>query len=194
MPLITAAFTIDLGGANLSLDSLDLANVEPHPPASPWSLPVEIQVVVFAHCGIVDFLPLKLVCKSFNKLLSTHEYEIVRQYLRQRRHGTLPSPIDNERTHTRNPEDDVVLLSDLFPPSKSARGGHLYTFRYLYGLRQRQIQCSRLCYYVADRMMHRFVQSEPIFQRTSFPSKKAERTALGKRGKASIWFHLAPLM
>ncbi|KAJ5174560.1 uncharacterized protein N7482_000437 [Penicillium canariense] len=176
-----------------SSSSLGLDNADP-PPPSPWGLPVEIQIQIFGYCGTPEFYTLKLVCKAFNALLTSNEHEIVRQYLRQRRHGTLPSPLDNERTYTRNPEDDVVLLSDLFPPSKSARGGHLYTFRYLHGLRQRQKQCSMLCYYLADRVMDRFVQTEPIFLRTSFPTRKAERTALVKKGKASIWFHLAPLM
>ncbi|KAF3386900.1 hypothetical protein F1880_000224 [Penicillium rolfsii] len=175
------------------LHQLNHADLSP-PPPSPWGLPVEIQIQIFGYCGSPDFYTLKLVCKAFNALLTSNEHEIVRQYLRQRRHGTLPSPIDNERTYTRNPEDDVVLLSDLFPPSKSARGGHLYTFRYLHGLRTRQKQCSMLCYYLADRVMERFIQTEPIFLRSSFPTRKAERTALVKRGKASIWFHLAPLM
>ncbi|CAI7608034.1 unnamed protein product [Penicillium pancosmium] len=180
----------DLPGSS---SSLGLTHADP-PIPSPWGLPVEIQIQIFGYCGTADYLPLRLVCRPFNELLTRHEHEIVRQYLRQRRHGTLPSPIDNERTYTRNPEDDVLLLSDLFPPSKSARGGHLYTFRYLNGLRQRQKQSSKLCYYLADRIMDRFVQAEPIFLRTSFPSKKPERTALMKRGKASLWFHLAPIM
>ncbi|OQD89594.1 hypothetical protein PENANT_c002G07822 [Penicillium antarcticum] len=164
------------------------------PPSSPWDLPVEIQITIFAYCGITDFHPLRLVCKAFCELLTFNEHEIVRRYLRQRRHGTLPSPIDNDRTYTRNPADDVVLLSDLFPPFKSARGGHLYTFKYLHGLRRRQMLCSRLCYYLADRILDRFVQTEPAVMRASFPTKKNERNALVKRGIASIWFHLAPLM
>ncbi|KAJ5106008.1 hypothetical protein NUU61_003355 [Penicillium alfredii] len=175
-----------------SSSSLGLPN--PTPPSSPWNLPVEIQITIFAHCGISDFRPLKLVCRAFYHLLGSHEHEIVRQYLRQRRHGTLPSPIDSERTYTRNPEDDVVLLSDLFPPSKSAKGGHIYTFKYLHGLRRRQKLCSRLCYYLADRVMDRFVQTESDLVRSSFPAKRSERNALVKRGIASIWFHLAPLM
>ncbi|OGE50637.1 hypothetical protein PENARI_c016G08542 [Penicillium arizonense] len=164
------------------------------PPSSPWDLPVEIQITIFAYCGITDFHPLRLVCKAFCELLTFNEHEIVRRYLRQRRHGTLPSPIDNDRTYTRNPADDVVLLSDLFPPFKSARGGHLYTFKYLHGLRRRQKLCSRLCYYLADRILDRFMQTEPAVMRASFPTKKNERNALVKRGIASIWFHLAPLM
>ncbi|KAJ6020747.1 hypothetical protein N7540_006251 [Penicillium herquei] len=165
---------------------LDVAN-----PLPPWGLPVEIQILIFAHCGTGDFLPLKLVCKSFNQVLNSQEHEIVRNYLRQRRHGTLPSPIDNDRTYTRNPEDDVVLLSDLFPPSKSARGGHLYTFRYLYSLRQRQRLCSRLCYYLADSVMNRYSQGEQ-----SYPGEmnKTHRNALLKRAKESMWFYLAPIM
>ncbi|KAJ5692934.1 hypothetical protein N7462_002357 [Penicillium macrosclerotiorum] len=174
---------------------LDLDNhADPPLVPSPWPVPVEIQIKIFGYCGTADFLSLKLACKAFNDILNSNEHEVVRQFLRQRRHGTLPSPIDNERIYTRNPEDDEVLLSDLFPPSKSARGGHLYTFRYLYTLRQRQKQCSRLSYYLADRIMERFVQTEDIFLRTSFPTKRADRTALVKRGKGSIWFHLAPLM
>ncbi|KAI1836368.1 hypothetical protein DTO006G1_2577 [Penicillium roqueforti] len=164
------------------------------PLPSPWDLPVEIQIRIFAYSGITDFHPLRLVCKAFCQLLTSNEHEIVRQYLRLRRHGTLPSPIDNDRIYTRNPGDDVVLLSDLFPPSKSARGGHLYTFKYLHGLRRRQMLCSRLCYYLADRILDRFIQTEPAVMKASFPAKRNERNALVKRGIASIWFHLAPLM
>ncbi|OQE20038.1 hypothetical protein PENSTE_c014G01348 [Penicillium steckii] len=180
----------DLPGSS---SSLGLIHAGP-PILSPWGLPVEIQIQIFGYCGTADYPPLRLVCKAFNELLARHEHEIVRQYLRRRRHGTLPSPIDHERIYTRNPEDDAVLLSDLFPPSKSARGGHLYTYRYLHGLRQRQKQSTKLCSYLADRIMDRFVQTEPIFLRTSFPSRKAEKTALTERGKASIWFHLAPIV
>ncbi|KAJ5240101.1 hypothetical protein N7468_004720 [Penicillium chermesinum] len=173
-----------------SRSTLRLDNPNPLPP---WGLPVEIQILIFAHCGTYDFLALKLVCKAFYDILSTHEHEIVRRYLRRHRHGTLPSPIDSERTYTRNPEDDVVLLSDLFPPAKSARGGHLYTFRYLSSLRHKQDLCSRLCYYLADRVMDRFISTEPVLHRSSFPSR-ASHTALVQRGKAGIWFHLSPLM
>ncbi|KAJ5132609.1 hypothetical protein N7448_006767 [Penicillium atrosanguineum] len=180
----------DLPGSSSTLGPDDVLPAH----LSPWGLPVEIQITIFAHCGTADYLSLKLVCKAFNHIISSNEHEIVRQYLRHRRHGTLPSPIDNERIYTGNPEDDAVLLSDLFPPSKSARGGHLYTFRYLHGLHQRQKLCSRLCYYLADRVMDRFVQTEPVFLRSSFPSKRTERTALVKRGKVSIWHHLAPSM
>ncbi|KAJ5266877.1 hypothetical protein N7478_009685 [Penicillium angulare] len=159
-------------------------------PLPPWGVPVEIQILIFANCGTADFLPLKLTCRTFNQVLSSHEHEIVRQYLRQRRHGTLPSPIDIDRTYTRSPEDDVVLLSDLFPPSKSARGGHLYTFRYLHGLRQRQRLCSRLAYYLADSVMNRYVQEE----QNQIDPKKSNRALLLKRAKDSMWFYIAPLM
>lgn len=164
------------------------------PTSSPWDLlPVELQIEIFARCSAKDLLPLKLVCKSFYQLLTAHEQSIARHYLRQRRHGTLPSPIDSERTYTRNPEDDVVLLSDLFPPSKSAKGGHLYTFRYIHSLRRRQELCSRLCYYLADRVMDRFAQSEPLFMKHRL-STKDERNAFRQRGMASVWFNLNPLM
>ncbi|OJJ36534.1 hypothetical protein ASPWEDRAFT_38130 [Aspergillus wentii DTO 134E9] len=166
----------------------------PVPTSSPWDLlPVEIQIKIFAHCGVKDLLPLRLVCRSFQQLLKYHEPSISREYLRQRRHGTLPSPIDSERSYTRNPEDDVVLLSDLFPPAKSAKGGHLYTFRYVHSLRRRQKLCSRLCYYIAGRIMDRFTNSEPVFMKNMFPSKN-ERQALVQRGVASLWFNLIPHM
>ncbi|KAE8149721.1 hypothetical protein BDV25DRAFT_155763 [Aspergillus avenaceus] len=172
----------------------ELDRLNPVPTSSLWDiLPVELQIKIFAHCGITDLFPLKLVCKSFYKLLSTHEHAITRQYLRQRRHGTLPSPIDSERTYTRHPEDDVVLLSDLFPPAKSAKGGHIYTFRYVYSLRRRQKLCSKLCYYIADRVMDRFAYTEMGFMKTMFPSKN-ERLEFMKRATARIWFYLTPLM
>lgn len=171
-----------------------VGNVNITPTASPWDLlPVELQIKIFAYCGIRDLIPLRLVCRAFCQILTYHEQLISRQYLRQRRHGTLPSPIESERTYTRNPEDDVVLLSDLFPPSKSAKGGHLYTFRYVHSLRRRQKLCSRLCYYVADRVMDRFMQCEQAFVKTMFPSKK-DKNALIQRGIASLWFNLTPLM
>ncbi|EHA23241.1 hypothetical protein ASPNIDRAFT_207161, partial [Aspergillus niger ATCC 1015] len=173
---------------------VECPSVELVPTSSPWDLlPVEIQIKIFAHCGVTDFLPLKLVCKSFYLLLNSQEQWITRQYLRQRRHGTLPSPIDSERTYTRNPEDDAVLLSDLFPPAKSAKGGHIYTFKYISGLRRRQTLCSRLCCYLADRVMDRFVHSEPAFMKSMFTSK-AERCVFVQRTTARLWFHLAPLM
>ncbi|KAF7592678.1 hypothetical protein BBP40_012578 [Aspergillus hancockii] len=172
----------------------DIDKLNPVPTSSLWDIiPVEIQIKIFAHCGVTDLLPLKLVCKAFYQLLSTHEHAITRQYLRQRRHGTLPSPIDNERTYTRHPEDDVVLLSDLFPPAKSAKGGHIYTFRYVYSLRRRQKLCSKLCYYIADRVMDRFIHNEPAYMKTMFPTRN-DRNDLMKRGTAKIWFYLTPLM
>ncbi|KAH1548140.1 hypothetical protein KXV92_001169 [Aspergillus fumigatus] len=162
--------------------------------SSPWDLlPVEIQIKIFSQCGIKDLLQLKLVCKAFCQVLTFHEQLIARQYLRQARHGTLPSPIDSEREYTRNPEDDVVLLSDLFPPAKSAKGGHLYTFRYIHSLRRRAKLCSKLCYYLADRVMDRFVHCEPAFVKAMFPSRH-ERNEFLERGKSSLWFNLIPLM
>ena len=154
---------------------------------------MELQIKIFAHCSVYDLLPLKLVCRSFHQLLTSNEQSIARHYLRQRRHGTLPSPIDSERTYTRNPEDDVVLLSDLFPPSKSAKGGHLYTFRYIHSLRRRQRLCSRLSYYLADRVIDRFIRSETLFMKQSFLSRNG-RKAFIQRGIASVWFNLTPLM
>ncbi|BDD60045.1 hypothetical protein MAP00_005208 [Monascus purpureus] len=96
-------------------------------------------------------------------------------------------------THTRNPQDDVILLSDLFPPSKSAKGGYLYTYRYLHSLRRRQRVCSKLCYYLADRVVDRFFRTESAFVKSKFPSK-SERNALFQRGVACILFNFTPLM
>ncbi|KAF7126156.1 hypothetical protein CNMCM5793_002578 [Aspergillus hiratsukae] len=164
------------------------------PTSSPWDLlPVELQIKIFAQCGIEDLLQLKLVCKAFCQILTFHEQLIAREYLREARHGTLPSPIDSERTYTRNPKDHVVLLSDLFPPAKSAKGGHLYTFRYMHSLRRRANLCSKLCYYLADRVMDRFVRCEPDFVKAMFPSKN-ERNEFLKRGKSTVWSRLIPLM
>ncbi|KAJ9309858.1 hypothetical protein DTO217A2_809 [Paecilomyces variotii] len=170
------------------------SKVHSTPTSSPWDLlPVEIQIKIFAQCSVQDLLPLRLVCRAFYEVLTAHEHSIARQYLRQRRHGTLPSPIDNERTYTRNPEDDVMLLSDLFPPAKSAKGGHLYTFRYLHSLRRRQKWCSRLCWYIANLVMNGFLHREPAFVKLRFPLK-SERQEFSKRGVASLWFNLTPLM
>lgn len=160
---------------------------------SPWILPVELQIKIFSNCGAGDLLPLRLVCRGFHQVLTLHEHSIAREYLRLRRHGTLPSPIDSERACTRNPEDDAVLLSDLFPPAKSAKGGHLYTFRYVRSLRRRQTLCTRLSYYLADRVMDRFVQIEVPYMKHSFPGKE-ERNAFIQRGIARLCFELTPLM
>ncbi|RMJ23225.1 F-box domain protein [Aspergillus sp. HF37] len=185
----TSASTLTAGSSTSIVDKASL-----EPTSSPWDLlPAELQIKIFAHCGVWDLLSMKLVCRSFYQLLTVHEQSIARHYLRQRRHGTLPSPIGREIAYTRNPEDDVVLLSDLFPPSKSAKGGHLYTFRYIHSLRRRQRICSRLCYFLADRVMDRFAQSEPLFMKHSLHSKN-ERNAFMQRGVASLWFNLNPLM
>ncbi|KAL4897338.1 hypothetical protein BDV59DRAFT_170337 [Aspergillus ambiguus] len=175
-----------------SISVIDKSNLLPT--SSPWDiLPVELQITIFGHCGIRDLLQLKLVCRAFSRLISSNEHAITRQYLRQRRHGTLPSPVNSDWTSTRNPEDDVVVLSDLFPPTESARGGHLYTFRYVYSLRRRQNLCSKLSYYLADRVMDRFMHEETIYMKAMFPSRK-ERNAFQKQTVARIWFYITPLM
>ncbi|KAL1974129.1 hypothetical protein VTN31DRAFT_5689 [Thermomyces dupontii] len=163
------------------------------PSSSCWDrLPVEIQVKIFALCSIHDLLPLKLVCRAFHEVLTVHEQSIARQYLRRRRHGTLPSTISKERTYTRNPEDDVVLLSDLFPPKSSAKGGYLYTFRYLHSLRRKQYVCTRLCHYLANRVMDRFLNTQQLWVKAHFPSK-AERNSIFERGTINLQYNLVPL-
>ncbi|KAL5364371.1 hypothetical protein BJX96DRAFT_157237 [Aspergillus floccosus] len=175
-----------------SVSVIDKSNLVPT--SSSWDiLPVELLIKIFGHCGIKDLLQLKLVCTAFFRLISSNEHAITRQYLRQRRHGTLPSPINNDRTYTRNPEDDVVILSDLFPPTESVKGGHIYSFRYVYSLRRRQNLCAKLSYYLADRVMDRFMHHETMYMKTMFPSRK-ERTAFQKHTVGRIWFYITPLM
>ncbi|KAF9893164.1 hypothetical protein FE257_012577 [Aspergillus nanangensis] len=164
------------------------------PTSSSWDvLPVELQIKIFANCGVKDVLLLKLVCRAFSQLISSNEHSIARQYLRQRRHGTLPSEVDSERTYSSNPADDVVILSDLFPPSKSAKGGFIYTFRYIHSLRRRQSLCSKLAYYMADRVMDRFVHDESAYVKSMFSSRN-ERNEFRNRTIARISFHIMPLM
>jgi hypothetical protein len=139
-----------------------------------------------------DFLPLKLVCRGFYELLTVNEQAIAKDYLRRRRHGTLPSTSTEQRQYTRNPEDDVVLLSDLFPPSKSAKGGHLYTFRYLHRLRRRQELCGRLAYYLSDRVVRRFMQTQQDLVKSQCPTK-SERNLFYERGTAGFTFNLIPV-
>ncbi|EED19693.1 F-box domain protein [Talaromyces stipitatus ATCC 10500] len=161
--------------------------------SSYWDdLPVEIQISIFVECSVYDFLPLKLVCRGFYEVLTRHELVIAQEYLRRRRHDTLPSTIDHERTYTMNPEDDVVLLSDLFPPTKSARGGYLYTFRYLHTLRRRQDTCARLSYYLANRVMDRFFDSNQTFVK-GMSASKSERDLMFEHGIAHLKFNFIPL-
>ncbi|KAH8694982.1 F-box domain protein [Talaromyces proteolyticus] len=172
---------------------LDPASLPPVLSPSPLAtLPTEIQVVIFIHCSIYDLLPLKLVCRSFNEILTCHESSIARQYLQLRRHGTLPSTVIGERIYTRNPEDDVVLLSDLFLPTKSANGGYLYTFRYLHSLRRTQNTCTQLSHYLANRVMTKFFTDNQTTIKASVPSK-TERNLLFERGIAHLRFNLVPL-
>ncbi|KAJ6024968.1 hypothetical protein N7540_005765 [Penicillium herquei] len=165
-----------------------------YPSNSLRGLPAEIKIKIFACCKISDFSNLKLACRAFYDLIRLHEHEIARQYLYELRHGTLPSPIATERIYTGNPEDDVILLSDLFPPHKNTKDGYVYTFKYLSSLRRRQSLCLRLCHYLADRMMDRFIQTEPTLVRSLFPTKKNERGAYTSKGIYNIVFYLTPLM
>lgn len=87
----------------------------------------------------------------------------------------------------------MLLLSDLFPPPTSAKGGHLYTFRYLDGLRRRQRQCSRLSFYLANRVVDRFVRLEAEFMKVNIPGKN-ERLVFISQAEAIFCFHLTPIM
>ncbi|KAK2804846.1 hypothetical protein FQN51_001488 [Onygenales sp. PD_10] len=164
------------------------------PTSSRWDwLPVELQVSIFGHCRLQDMGSLRLASRAFRTLIDANEQAISRAYLRLRRHGSLPSPIDESRTYTQEPEDDVILLSDLFPPRPSRHDTQdAYTFRYLWGLRQRQEVCSKLAYYLADRVLDRYMQSDPS-HKTLFASKK-DRQACYDHGIALLQFKLTPLM
>lgn len=91
-----------------------------------------------------------------------------------------------------NPEDDVILLSDLFPPVKSAKGGYLYTFRYLHSLRRRQETCARLSYYLANRVMDRFFNQNQDMIKSKAPTK-LDRDMMLEHGISLLKFNLIPL-
>ncbi|EER28603.1 hypothetical protein CPC735_038670 [Coccidioides posadasii C735 delta SOWgp] len=162
--------------------------------SSHWDkLPVELQLSIFCQCRLRDIQCLRLVCRSFCDLVDANEHAIARDYLRIRRHGSLPSLTHRRITHSRAPQDDVILLSDLFPPPGAI--GDLrdaYTFRYLASLRRRQEICSKLSYYLADRILDRYTQSHPAIK-ASFASKR-DRQACYERGVARLQFKLTPLM
>ncbi|OAL74535.1 hypothetical protein A7D00_0127 [Trichophyton violaceum] len=101
-------------------------------PFSCWDeLPVELVVNIFGLCRLQDLGSLLLVCRKFWYLLQVHEEAITREYLRIRRHGTLPSRNHKPSHYTRAPEDDVILLSDLFPPFvEDTSGREHYSFRF----------------------------------------------------------------
>ncbi|EEH33721.2 F-box domain-containing protein [Paracoccidioides lutzii Pb01] len=156
-------------------------------------LPVEIQINIFSHCRLQDIVHLRLASRAFTTLIDTHEEAISRKYLRLRRHGSLPSPIDESRTYTREPEDDVILLSDLFPPPRRENSDQgVYTFRYLWSLRKRQEVCSKLSYYLADRVLDRYMQTSPENE-PPFASKK-DLQASHECRVAQLQFKLTPLM
>ncbi|OJD18604.1 hypothetical protein AJ78_01375 [Emergomyces pasteurianus Ep9510] len=169
--------------------SLDRVNT-----SSCWDrLPVEIQISIFGRCRLQDVANLRLASRAFSTLIDTHEQAISREYLRLRRHGSLPSSIDESRAYTREPEDDVILLSDLFPPPKIENSGtDAYSFRYLWSLRRRQEVCSKLANYLADSVLERYLQSDPA-HRAVFSSKK-DLQACHEGGIALLQFKLTPLM
>ncbi|WEW58462.1 hypothetical protein PRK78_003930 [Emydomyces testavorans] len=162
--------------------------------SSHWDkVPVELQISIFCQCRLRDIECLRLVSRSFRDLIDANEHAIARDYLRIRRHGSLPSPIDNHGSHTRAPQDDVILLSDLFPPPGVCQHPQqAYSFKYLADLRRRQEICSKLAYYLADRILDKYMQSDPAVK-ASFASKR-DRQACYDRGVALLQFKLTPLM
>lgn len=171
---------------------------------------MELQLTIFARCRIQDVGSLRLVSRGFRDLIDFHETSITREYLRLRRHGNLPSPIDviypkrpqcppeqqkqQRQRHTREPEDDAILLSDLFPPRPppSGRTWDAYTFGYLRALRRRQENCSQLAYFLADSVLEKYIHCGPSVK-ASFASKR-DRQVFHDRGTAMLQFKLTPLM
>jgi hypothetical protein len=161
---------------------------------SPWyTFPIELQIDIFSRCTLQDIGSLQLVCRAFRELIMVHEHAISQKYLSHRRRGSLPSPIDRSRRYTHEPEDDVILLSDLFPPQDTRHNGaDAYTFGYLRSLRRRQKLCFGLAYYLADRVMDKYLDSDSS-PKSSFASKK-ERQSFFDRGTALLRSKLIPLM
>ncbi|EEP76671.1 conserved hypothetical protein [Uncinocarpus reesii 1704] len=159
--------------------------------SSHWDkLPVELQVSIFCQCRLQDIQCLRLVSRAFRDLIDVNEHAIARDYLRIRRHGSLPSPNTSTASHSRAPQDDVILLSDLFPPPNGSNDA--YSFKYLASLRRRQETCSKLSYYLADRVLDKYMQNNPEVK-ASFASKR-DRQACYERGVAFLQFKLTPLM
>ncbi|KAI9862763.1 MAG: hypothetical protein M1813_004259 [Trichoglossum hirsutum] len=162
--------------------------------SSPWDLlPIELHIDIFSQCGLRDLYNLRLVSRAVRSIVSQHEPTIVRAYLRNRRRGTLPLPeMSPDMVHTREPEDDVVLLSDLFPPPRNRFGVSVYSFVYLQELQRRQDTCGKLAGYLAERVVDTYLHDEPAVRR-GFVSRKDWResyeTAVGL-----LKFKLTPLM
>ncbi|EZF71022.1 hypothetical protein H105_06654 [Trichophyton soudanense CBS 452.61] len=165
-------------------------------PFSCWDeLPVELVVNIFGLCRLQDLGSLLLVCRKFWYLLQVHEEAITREYLRIRRHGTLPSRNHKPSHYTRAPEDDVILLSDLFPPFvEDTSGREHYSFRYLADLRRRQEVCSKLSYYLADHVLDRFMEENPGWVKSLSHLPKPTQQKIMDRGNALLKSKLTPLM
>ncbi|OAT08285.1 F-box domain-containing protein [Blastomyces gilchristii SLH14081] len=168
-------------------------DIPPVVTSSCWDrLPVEILISIFGRCRLQDVVNLRLASRAFNTLIDAHEQAISREYLRLRRHGSLPSPINELKEYTREPEDDVILLSDLFPPPKiENRTQYAYSFRYLWSLRRRQGVCSKLAHYLAESVLDRYLR-DPTHKAT-FTSKK-DLQVCHEGGTAQLQFKLTPLM
>ncbi|PGH00419.1 hypothetical protein GX51_05827 [Blastomyces parvus] len=168
-------------------------DIPPLVTSSCWDrLPAEILISIFGRCGLQDVGNLRLASRAFSTLIDAHERAISREYLRLRRHGSLPSPIHELKAYTRDPEDDVILLSDLFPPPKVENSAqYAYSFRYLWSLRRRQEVCSKLAYYLAESVLERYLR-DPT-HKTAFASKR-DLQACHEGGTAQLQFKLTPLM
>ena len=147
-------------------------------PSCYWhKLPVELTIRIFSQCCPTDLINLQRVCRAFHGIVTTNEQIISRELLRLQRHGTLPSPIEDGRAHSRDPEDIMILISDLFPPAKGGYKIDLYSFRYLYSLQRRLRVCEKLSYYLADQMLNRYLHDGPP-SRSSFATRNDRKVSL----------------
>jgi hypothetical protein len=86
----------------------------------------------------------------------------------------------------------MILVSDLFPPTKNGYGTDLYTFRYIHDLRQRLRVCDKLSYYLADQVMDRYMENNPPSK--SLFGSRTERKAVQQQARGLVQFKLTPLL
>ncbi len=145
-----------------------------HGTLSHWdTLPTELQVVMFSQCSLSDIFTIRLVSRTFRDLIDTNEPDIARSHLRLLRHGSLPTRVEDiDQDSNHEPEDDVRLLSDLFPPSRTRQGTYVYNLRYLKALSKRLDVCTRLSYHLAEVVMDLYIASRNVV------NKKAAKQSL----------------
>ncbi|KAI9796330.1 MAG: hypothetical protein M1835_004321 [Candelina submexicana] len=147
---------------------------------SHWdTLPAEIQVLILSRCSLSDILNIRLVSHGFRTLIDTNQPDIARSHLRFLRHGSLPSRLEEiDQDYTHEPEDDMRLLSDLFPPPKTRQGAYVYDWQYLKSLNGRLDVCTRLSHHLAEVVMDLYIAS-----RDGGSKKIAKRSRLGGKDR-----------